>query len=55
MFELTNEQRKCFALVPVSNHWERIELKPSPYDQFLMSKPLVCSVYHIVTERVEAS
>ena len=34
MFELTNEQRKCFALVPVSDHWERIELKPSPYDQF---------------------
>ena len=34
MFELTNEQRKCFALVPVSDQWERIEVKPSPYDQF---------------------
>ena len=34
MFELTNEQRKCFALVPVRDQWERIEVKPSPYDQF---------------------
>ena len=34
MFELTNEQRKCFALVPVSDQWERIEVNPSPYDRF---------------------
>lgn len=34
MFELTNNQRECFALVPVSAQWERIEVKPSPYDQF---------------------
>ena len=34
MFELTNEQRKCFALVPVSDKRERIEAKPSPYDKF---------------------
>jgi len=34
MFELTNDQRKCFALVPVCNQWERIEAKPSPYDHF---------------------
>lgn len=34
MFELSNEQRKCFALVPVSDQWECIEAKASPYDQF---------------------
>lgn len=34
MCELTNDQRKCFALTPVSKQWERIEAKPSPYDQF---------------------
>lgn len=34
MFELTNEQRECFALRPVSAHWERIEAKASPYDDF---------------------
>ncbi len=34
MFKLTNDQRKSFALVPVSDHWECIEPKPSPYDQF---------------------
>ena len=34
MFKLTNDQRKCFALVPVRDQWERIEAKPSPYDQF---------------------
>ena len=32
MFELTNEQRKCFGLVPVDSSWVRMELKPSPYD-----------------------
>lgn len=34
MFELTNKQRECFALVPISNQWECIEANPSPYDQF---------------------
>lgn len=33
MFELTNEQRKCFGLRPVEAHWVRLEPKPSPYDQ----------------------
>ena len=33
MFELTNEQRRCFGLVPVAENWERIEVKASPYDQ----------------------
>ena len=33
MFELTNEQRICFGLVPVQDHWMRLELKPSPYHQ----------------------
>ena len=32
MFELTNDQRKCFGLFPVEDHWVRIELTPSPYD-----------------------
>lgn len=34
MYELTNDQRKCFALTPINDRWERIEAKPSPYDQF---------------------
>lgn len=34
MFELTNEQRKCFGLAPVQPHWQRIEAKASPYDDF---------------------
>ena len=34
MYELTNEQRKCFALKPVDESWERIILKPSHYDDF---------------------
>ena len=34
MFELTNEQRKCFGLVPVAENWERMEVKASPYDQY---------------------
>ena len=33
MFELTNEQRRCFGLLPVDAGWVRLELKPSPYDQ----------------------
>lgn len=34
MFELTNEQRRCFALVSVNNNWKRIKIKPAPYDTF---------------------
>lgn len=34
MFELTNEQRRCFALVTVKQNWERIKIKASPYDKF---------------------
>ena len=34
MFELTNEQRKCFGLVMVNENWKRIEIKASPYDMF---------------------
>ncbi len=34
MFELTNEQRKCFALNSVNPAWERIKVKASPYDNF---------------------
>lgn len=33
MFELTNEQRKCFGLLPVDSGWTRITLKPSPCDR----------------------
>ena len=32
MFELTNEQRECFAISPVLEKWQKIRLKPSPYD-----------------------
>ena len=34
MFELTNAQRKCFALSPIEDHWERMEAKQSPYDPY---------------------
>lgn len=34
MFLLTNEQRECFALNPIQDHWECIEAKTSPYDGF---------------------
>ena len=34
MFELTNEQRQCFALKPVSEQWECVEAKPGSYDQY---------------------
>ena len=33
MFELTNDQRKCFGLRPVESHWVPIQPKPSPYDR----------------------
>ncbi|MDY3859335.1 MAG: hypothetical protein SO014_01660, partial [Candidatus Limivicinus sp.] len=32
MFELANEQRKCFVLPPVLASWKKVEVKPSPYD-----------------------
>ena len=32
MFELTNEQRKCFAIPPVLSTWEKIEVKASRND-----------------------
>lgn len=31
MFELTNDQRVCFGLVPVEEYWIPLRLKPSPY------------------------
>lgn len=34
MYELTNEQRKCFALTLVQENWERVLLKPAPCDDF---------------------
>lgn len=34
MFELTNEQRKCFALVPVEENWKRVKIKASNFDSF---------------------
>ena len=34
MFLLTNEQRKCFGLLPVEADWECITAKPSPYDHY---------------------
>lgn len=35
MFELTNEQRKYFALPPVDDLWERVIVKPSTYDDYV--------------------
>lgn len=35
MYELTNEQRKCFGLLPVDDAWEKVVVKPSPYDNFI--------------------
>ena len=34
MFELTNEQRRCFGLLPVESHWMLQEVKAIPYDNF---------------------
>ena len=34
MFELTNEQRKCFALPPVLDTWTRIEVPAGPNDAY---------------------
>lgn len=35
MFELTNEQRKCFAIPPVLSTWKKVEVKASPYDHYI--------------------
>ncbi len=35
MFELTNEQRKCFAIQPVLDTWTKVEVKASPYDHYV--------------------
>lgn len=35
MFELTNEQRDCFALPPILDTWKRIEVKAGPYDHYV--------------------
>ena len=35
MFELTNEQRKCFAIPLVLDSWKRVEVKASPYDHYV--------------------
>ena len=35
MFELTNEQRKCFALPPILDNWKKVEVKASPYDNYV--------------------
>ena len=34
MFELTNEQRKCFALPPVLDTWTRLEVPAGPHDTY---------------------
>jgi len=35
MFELTNEQRKCFALPPILDMWKKVEVKAGPYDNYV--------------------
>lgn len=35
MFELTNEQRKCFAIPPVLSTWKKVEVKASPHDHHI--------------------
>lgn len=35
MFELTNAQRKCFALPPVLDTWNKVEVKASPCDHYV--------------------
>ena len=34
MFELSNEQRQCFALNKIEPHWNRIKIKSSSHDTF---------------------
>ena len=35
MFELTNEQRRCFSIAPVLDTWKKVEVKASPYDHYV--------------------
>ena len=35
MFELTNAQRKCFALPPVLDTWNKVDVKASPCDHYV--------------------
>lgn len=35
MFELTNEQRKCFALPPVLDTWKKIKVPPESYNTYI--------------------
>ena len=35
MFELTNEQRRCFALPLVLDSWRKVKLKASPHDDYI--------------------
>ena len=34
LFELTNGQRKCFAIPIVEDDWRKVKVKPSPYDLY---------------------
>jgi len=34
MFELTNEQRKCFAIPPVLDTWKKTVVQRGPYDRY---------------------
>ena len=34
MFELTNEQRRCFAIAPVLDTWKKVEVKAGPHDNY---------------------
>ena len=34
MFQLTNDQRKCFGLAPVEDCWTLTAIKASPYDNY---------------------
>lgn len=34
MYELTNEQRRCFGLPPVEDGWVKVEVTPSIYDLY---------------------
>lgn len=36
MFELTNDQRRCFALPPVLDSWKKAEVPPNPFDMYYM-------------------
>lgn len=34
MFELSNEQRRCFGLPPVLASWKKVEVEPNPCDMY---------------------